>query len=102
MQITPRRGLVGWVMFDWAAQPFYTLVLTFLFAPYFASTFIGDAAWGQELWGYTTAAAGLFAPARGARSGGDPSRLPNICCNAVARPSPQTSATTARASTASV
>ena len=57
---TPIRALVGWVMFDWAAQPFYTLVLTFLFAPYFASTFIGDAAWGQELWGYTTAAAGLI------------------------------------------
>jgi len=62
MQITPRRGLVGWVMFDWAAQPFYTLVLTFLFAPYFASTFIGDAAWGQELWGYTTDASGKRKP----------------------------------------
>lgn len=54
------RGLTGWVMFDWAAQPFYTLVLTFLFAPYFASTFIGDATWGQELWGYTTAISGLL------------------------------------------
>ena len=26
-----RRGLFGWVMFDWATQPFYTLVVTFLF-----------------------------------------------------------------------
>ena len=59
-QSTTWRGLIGWVTFDWATQPFYTLVLTFLFAPYFAATFIGDATRGQEIWGYTTAAAGLI------------------------------------------
>ena len=53
-------GLFGWVMFDWAAQPFYTLILTFLFAPYFASAFIGDAARGQEIWAYATAATGFI------------------------------------------
>jgi UMF1 family MFS transporter len=26
-------ALTGWVLFDWATQPFYTLVVTFLFAP---------------------------------------------------------------------
>ncbi len=52
-------ALTGWVMFDWAAQPFYTLVSTFLFAPYFANTFIGDPVQGQELWAYAAAAAGL-------------------------------------------
>ena len=57
---TPLRGLAGWVLFDWAAQPFYTLVLTFLFAPYFATTFISDATRGQEIWGYITAAAGVI------------------------------------------
>ena len=57
---TSWKGLFGWVMFDWATQPFYTLVLTFLFAPYFAATFIGDATRGQEIWGYTTAFAGLI------------------------------------------
>ena len=59
-QGTTWRGLFGWVMFDWATQPFYTLVLTFLFAPYFAATFIGDATRGQEIWGYTTAFAGVI------------------------------------------
>ena len=59
-QVTSWRGLVGWVMFDWAAQPFYTLVLTFLFAPYFAATFVGHSARGQEIWGYTIGAAGLI------------------------------------------
>lgn len=35
-----RRALASWVLFDWAAQPYYTLILTFLFAPYFASAVI--------------------------------------------------------------
>ena len=52
-------GLAGWVLFDWATQPFYTLVLTFLFAPYFATVVVGDPAQGQALWGYAAAAGGL-------------------------------------------
>ena len=55
-----KRALGGWVFFDWAAQPFYTLVTTFLFAPYFASGFIGDSVRGQALWGYGAALAGLL------------------------------------------
>jgi UMF1 family MFS transporter len=74
-------------MFDWAAQPFYTLVLTFLFAPYFASTFIGDAAWGQELWGYTTAAAGaivaLLSPVLGAIADASGKRKPWIAASSL-------------------
>ena len=60
MKTAPRRAIAGWLLFDWAAQPFYTLVLTFLFAPYFANIFIGDAARGQEIWGYIIATAGLI------------------------------------------
>ncbi len=52
-------AIAGWLLFDWAAQPAYTLVLTFLFAPYFVNQFIGDPVWGQALWGYLTAGAGL-------------------------------------------
>jgi UMF1 family MFS transporter len=53
-------GIVGWVLFEWAAQPFYSLITTFLFAPYFANVFIpGDPAWGQALWGYTAGAMGI-------------------------------------------
>ncbi len=55
-----RRALFGWVMFDWAGQPFFTLVLTFVFAPYFASAVAATPAEGQSLWGYATAAAGLI------------------------------------------
>ena len=46
-------------MFDWATQPFFSLVTTFVFAPFFASALAADAAEGQSLWGFTTGAAGL-------------------------------------------
>jgi UMF1 family MFS transporter len=35
--ISQKRRIWGWMMFDWASQPFYTLLLTFSFGPYFAS-----------------------------------------------------------------
>ncbi len=35
--ISERKRIFGWMMFDWASQPFYTLVLTFIFGPYFAA-----------------------------------------------------------------
>jgi len=56
----PFAGLLGWAMFDWAAQPFYTLILTFIFAPYFATVVVGNAVQGQAQWGYLTAVAGLI------------------------------------------
>ena len=34
---TLKRRVWGWMMFDWASQPFYTLLLTFIFGPYFAA-----------------------------------------------------------------
>jgi len=55
----PRRARVGWVLFDWACQPFFTLVTTFVFAPYFAAALAANPVEGQVLWGYATAAAGL-------------------------------------------
>jgi UMF1 family MFS transporter len=54
-------GLAGWVLFDWATQPFYTLVVTFLFAPYFVNGFIADPVLGSTLWGYATGIAELIA-----------------------------------------
>jgi len=54
-------ALTGWVLFDWATQPFYTLVVTFLFGPYFVNGFIGDPALGATLWAYATGGAELVA-----------------------------------------
>jgi UMF1 family MFS transporter len=55
----PRAAVVSWILFDWAAQPYFTLITTFVFAPYFATHVASDAASGQSLWGFATAAAGL-------------------------------------------
>src|ERR1700716_3466124 len=61
MRIYPRRAaVVSWIFFDWAAQPYFTLITTFVFAPYFTSHVASDPASGQALWGFATAAAGLM------------------------------------------
>ncbi len=39
---TAKRRILGWMMFDWASQPYNTLLLTFIFGPYFASV-VADA-----------------------------------------------------------
>src|SRR5450759_1561412 len=56
----PRAAVIGWIFFDWAAQPYFTLITTFVFAPYFATHVASDPASGQSLWGFATAAAGLL------------------------------------------
>ena len=60
----PRRAtpaaVASWVMFDWSTQPFFTLVTTFVFAPYFAAHLAPTPVAGQAMWGYTTGAAGLI------------------------------------------
>jgi UMF1 family MFS transporter len=56
----PRGAIAAWVLFDWAAQPFFTLILTFLFAPYFASAVARTPVEGQALWGYAAAVAGVL------------------------------------------
>jgi UMF1 family MFS transporter len=69
-RIASRHAIAGWVLFDWACQPFFTLVTTFVYAPYFASVVVGDGARGQALWGFAAGTAGilvaLFSPVLGA------------------------------------
>ena len=54
-----RKGIWGWMLFDWAAQPFFTVVTTFTFGPYFVSRMASDPASGQAAWGYGIAIAGF-------------------------------------------
>jgi MFS transporter, UMF1 family len=56
----PRRGIWGWMLFDWAQQPFHTLIITFVFAPYFAASVASDSATGQAMWGWATGIGGLI------------------------------------------
>jgi len=55
-----RPAIFGWVLFDWAAQPYFSLITTFVFAPYFATTIAADPASGQYMWGFATSVAGLL------------------------------------------
>ena len=90
-EISQRKRIWGWYFFDWASQPYNTLLLTFIFGPYFAQTATGalmDAgmaegaakAQAQAYWGYGLAITGiaiaLLAPILGAISDSSGRRLP--------------------------
>ncbi|WEX88761.1 MFS transporter [Sinorhizobium garamanticum] len=55
-----RLGIIGWMLFDWAAQPFFTVITTFIFAPYFVSRLTADPVHGQAVWGYTLTVSGII------------------------------------------
>lgn len=77
-----RRGILGWMFFDWAAQPFHTLVITFVFAPYFAAHVAPNPTEGQALWGFAAGFGGLaialLSPVLGAISDATGPRKPWI------------------------
>ena len=83
--VTPRpktpRAVRGWYFFDWSSQPFSTLLLTFIFAPFFVEV-VGDATRAQTLWGAGLAVAGgmiaLLAPILGAFADSTGRRMPWI------------------------
>lgn len=51
---------LSWAFYDWAAQPYFTVVLTFIFGPYFQNFVAPSVEKGQSWWGYTQAIAGLL------------------------------------------
>ncbi len=77
-----RAGQLAWMFFDFAAQPFHTLILTFIFAPYFATKLADNAVDGQAMWGYAIGFGGLviaiMAPFLGAMSDATGPRKPYI------------------------
>lgn len=85
-----RKRIWGWYFFDWASQPYNTLLLTFIFGPYFAEIARGyymgtgmepDAAKAaaQAYWGWGLAIASLsiafLAPILGAIADGTGRRM---------------------------
>jgi len=76
-----RKRIWGWFFFDWASQPYNTLILTFIFGPYVADL-LGDGTKAQSAWGYGIAAAGLLiaisAPILGAIADRAGKRMPFI------------------------
>lgn len=85
-----RKRIWGWYFFDWASQPYSTLVLTFVFGPYFAEVArahfatLGHApnvaaAEAQALWGWGQTLSGIviacLAPFLGAVADGSGRRI---------------------------
>jgi UMF1 family MFS transporter len=54
------RGQVSWALFEFARSPYVSLIFVFVFAPYFATTVVGDPVRGQELWGLANTLVGVF------------------------------------------
>lgn len=92
-EISPRKRIWGWYFFDWASQPFHTLLITFVFGPFFASLaaeyFITSGlteraadAQAQSLWSLCLTISGLIiglgAPVMGALADTAGRRLPYI------------------------
>jgi len=70
-EISPKKRIWGWFFFDWASQPYNTLMLTFIFGPYFGQTAAealmaqgmneqAAEAQAQALWGYGLTIAGVM------------------------------------------
>lgn len=78
---TMKRRIWGWWAFDWASQPYNTLLLTFIFGPYI-NELMGDGTAAQTAWGYGVGAAGLLiaisAPFLGAMADLSGRRMPFI------------------------
>ncbi len=92
-EISARKRIWGWWFFDWASQPYHTLLVTFVFSPFFAAVaadhFVNLGAEGeaakaqaQTLWSVcmtiTGLTVGLSAPFVGAMADGSGRKLPWI------------------------
>lgn len=55
-----KKGIFGWMLFDWAAQPAFTVVITFIFAPFMVSRMVADPDAGQAAWSFGVAIAGFI------------------------------------------
>ena len=52
------KKIWGWWFFDWASQPYNTLLITFIFAPYMTEL-LGSGTAAQTVWGYGIGATGV-------------------------------------------
>jgi UMF1 family MFS transporter len=55
----PRRAQISWCLFDWANSTFPTVIVTFVFAAYFAKAVAANPTEGTTLWGTALSLCGL-------------------------------------------
>lgn len=64
------RGQISWALFEFARQPYVSLIYAYVFAPYFANVVVGDPVRGQEYWSFAntiaTVIVAFMAPLLGA------------------------------------
>lgn len=60
MDRVSKKGIFSWMLFDWAAQPYHTVLITFIFGPYFASQVASNAVQGQIIWGNMISIVGII------------------------------------------
>ncbi|MCX7558096.1 MFS transporter [Sulfitobacter sp. F26204] len=92
-EISARKRIWGWYFFDWASQPYHTVLNTFIFGPFFAaiaaSYFLGMGleegaadARAQATWAWSTATYGIIialaAPIFGAMADSTGRKMPWI------------------------
>lgn len=63
--MTQKRVRWGWALFDWAQQPYFSLIGSFIFRPYFVAAVAVTPALGQVQIGLTGTIAGLFVAVAG-------------------------------------
>ena len=88
-----QKRIWGWFFFDWASQPYHTVLLTFIFGPFFAgiaSTYfmeqglseVAADARAQSIWSFTLTISGLLigfgGPVIGAMADRSGNRMPWI------------------------
>lgn len=54
------KKALGWASFEWARNPYYNIIVIFIFTPYFANSVIQSGEMGQTLVGVTIAIAGII------------------------------------------
>lgn len=92
-EVSLKKRIWGWFFFDWASQPYHTVLLTFIFGPFFVSlaseSFLAQGvdttqakANAQAMWSFTLTITGLIigfsAPVLGALADTGGRRIPWI------------------------
>lgn len=54
------RARIAWALYDWGNSAYATLIVTFVFATYFALAVVKDPIAGQQAWGWSASASGLL------------------------------------------
>jgi UMF1 family MFS transporter len=54
------KGVASWCLFDWAHQPFPTVITTFIFSTFFIKSVAPNEIKGTEYWSWAVAVSGIF------------------------------------------